>query len=267
MSNPPLYPQGYNYTSGSPRKWENGADGEYQPDWTVSDDGKGMLTGTMKFFYNCPAGKPVSRAIAAGDSHPKVPALLCNAVNTTIQANDISYVEASFVGLQQDPAGVEWSLNTQTEDVPIEQHPDFGKSDKNWGTVTKEGYDTKTGIPFWNTENVIVTEDGEFGGFRYSESNYKNQLVGVTSYKVPRATVSVSFFTGGSVSEYVSSLAKAGSPPAGVEVPIALKGEAEWFVTAVSVSQYSLTILQVNVELTMSGERGVNELIYGKGDA
>ena len=261
MSNPPLIPQRPRSTLSNPIKYEGQIDKDYQPDWTVSDDGKGMLTGTMRFFYNAPTGVPRTSAIKAGDTHPKLNFLLCNSVTTTIQSNDISYVEANFVGLGQDPAGVEWSLNTQTEDVPIESHPDFSNSSKGWGTVTQDGFND-LGIPYWNTENVIVDEDGVFGGFKNSQSNRDNQFVGVTSYKVPRATLSVTFFTAGGAGTYVEQLAKAGSPPAGVVAPVTLKGEQEWFVSACSVSQYSLTIFQVQMELTLSGERGVNDKIY-----
>lgn len=259
----PIRPEGFIQTASNPVIYGNTPDQTFAPDFSISEDGKGMMTGTVRFFYNCPYDKPPNNVVRAGASHPTVKKLLCNSVNTTIQSNNICYVEASYVGIEEDPAGVEWTLNTQTEDVPIENHPDFADPDKNWGTVTQAGYNT-LGIPYWDTKNVVVNSDGEFGGFRNSESNREKGFVGVTAYKVPRATLSVSFYTAKSdlITDAVDSLAKAGSPPVGIIGAPAPKGGGEWFVTSVSVSQYSTKVFQVQMELTQSGPRGVNKYIY-----
>lgn len=262
MSTPP-YPTGYRPTSSTPVKYGDISDGDWSPDWSVSDDGKGMLTGTMRFFWNAPANKPRTSIVKAGDSHPKLPELLCNSVQTTLTSNDISYVEASYVGLTQDPAGVTWSLNTPTEDEPIEMHPDFSKVEKGWGTVTQNGYNPDNNQPYWNLKNVIVSSDGRFEGFRYNDNNLEKQFVGVTSYKAPRATVSLSFFTANVelVKSAIAALRRISVIPF-VTIPLELGGNYNWLVTSVSTSQYSDTIFQVQMEFVLSGERGWNTRIY-----
>lgn len=263
MSNPP-YPTGYRPTQSTPVRHENISDGDWSPDWSVTDDGKGLLTGTMRFFWNAPSNKPRTSIVKAGDSHPKLPELLCNAVQTTLTANDISYVEASYVGLAQDPAGVTWAINTPTEDEPIESHPDFAKIDKGWGMVTKEGYNPLNNQPYWNSKNVIVSTDGRFEGFKYNDHNIERGFVGVTSFKFPRATASLTFFTANLelVQQAQNSLRKIASIPF-VDIPTpTLDGTYNWLVTNVSVSPFSDTIFQVQVEYLLSGDRGWNPLIY-----
>jgi hypothetical protein len=261
MSNPPL-PTGFQSTTQSPIKKGGELNGTKQPDWSISDDGKGMLTGTMRFFYSTPTGKPTQTVVQAGAPHPRFPSLLCNSVTTTLSSNDISYVEAQYVGLSRDPAGVDWTMNTPTEEEPIENHPDFGDSAKGWGVVTQDGVSAETGIPYWNRENVVVDKDGVFEKFKYNPANVTNQFVGVTSYKACRATVSVTYFTAnqGTVNVAVGKLATISDPF--VSVPINKKADQNFLCTSVSVTQYSATIYQISEEYQLSGLKGWNKKIY-----
>jgi hypothetical protein len=140
------------------------ANGTPQAEWSVSDDGMGMLTGTLKLFIEDPLFKqgggsgggspsgagslfnvykgnsgvtksktPPNQGLGEGipmrgDPHPYEPALKCFGVTVNRGAMGIGYCDAQYVGLLYDPAGLEWEITCPTEDDSIETHPNFLKT-------------------------------------------------------------------------------------------------------------------------------------------
>jgi hypothetical protein len=229
------------------------------PEWSVSDDGAGLLSGTLKVFIDGNAGltskgtasskgfgadgksvnanggfgpaKSAADGIpATGSRHPFDGRLICYGTSTSFNSMGYGYVEAQYIGLLQDPAGVEWELSATTSDEAIETHPKFlgaegnteyevegtptsgstlgggeggianptptGRIRTEFGTITKKGINPQTKGPYWDLSNVYVDGPTQaFKGFRASEFNIENRFIGVESYKVPVATLRVSFTT------------------------------------------------------------------------
>lgn len=230
------------------RKYGGPENGATLPEWNINDDGLGMLTGTLKVFIDgngktnkAPTGAMEKAAALSlfnkyqgnnglsnpkdasgggglgegipktGDAHPYDSRLRCFGVSVERTSLGYGYAEAQYVGLLNDPSGIEWEITANTEDSPIETHPDFllpegyyvdnagkptGETGAKFGVITKSGINPQTKGPYWNLKNVCV--DGptqSFKGFRASEEIIKKNLVGVESYKTPMATYRVSYTT------------------------------------------------------------------------
>lgn len=272
MANPPN-PQG-RATSKQVLKKGSISSGTPQPEWRVTDDGKGMLTGTLKLFIDAKTGashnaSEMSVIPKRGDKHPYDERLYCNDVQTTFGSNDIAYCEANYVGLLQDPSGIEWELNTPTEEDDILTHPDLVSVKANWGTVTADGYNNNGQIP-WDTKNVIIKPDGrgDFGGFKNNEHNRSPEidLAGVEKWKVPRATMRVTWNTASQANwiwavKYLGYQTK--SVPLAPDWTNVSDQNRSWLLSSTSVTQYGGTIYRIQAEYILSGQtKPWNKLIY-----
>jgi hypothetical protein len=322
------------------KKYGGPANGTPLPEWTINDDGLGMLTGTLKVFIDGPMGgyggssgsglyhTPVASGNAGsitglnkysgnnglsnpkgpssggglgagipktGDPHPYDSRLTCFGVSVSRNSMGIGYAEAQYVGLLQEPAGLEWDLSCPTEDDPIETHPNFHKTSgftdgestsgplvfdvnneefKDFKTVTKNGINPQTRGPYWDLGNVHI--DGptqSFKGFRASDWNIKNGLVGVESYKVPRATLRINYTTSrremwkwavDSLGKYTGTIPSPFVPKGYDNGASGVPNEAgsqNWLLVNVSVSEAS-GLYKVSIEFMASGRKGWNKIIY-----
>lgn len=255
-------------------------DGAALPDWTVTDDGLGLLTGTLKFFYDYTTGKAVEGGLAVparGDRHPYDERLVCHDVKTTYGSNDIAYCDANYVGLKQDPSGIEYTLNCPTEEDPIQLHPKFNLEKDKEGSF--KAIEKMAESPDWKTRyntKVCKTKDNkgdEFVAFAVSPDNVTNDLVGVKSYKVPRPTMSVTFHTANQTIMFdcVRSVGKQFKKvPYGPDWSDVSKENRSWLFTSVSVTEYA-GIFKCQTEYMLSGMgtdgkgKPWNKLIYEEG--
>ena len=245
-------------------------------DWQVVDDGTGLLTGTARFFYSNTDGKAVKKGFPRkGDKHPFDERLVCKDTRASYGTNEITYVDANYVGLDADPSGIVWELLCPTSDEPIETHPDFftwgvlktaPKKAQN-GQVTPPTYNsTYKSMIDWNYDEVIVRE-GNFDKFKDTPNNRGQNpsfnLVGVKSYKVPRATIRVTFSTKNETikNTAIQALGKhCTQPPYG---PAWTKTTGRsWLMTNISVTEYA-GIYKIQTEYMLSGTEGYwNNRIY-----
>ena len=235
------------------------SDGTPQPEWNVTDDGRGLLTGTLKLFFSQKTGATfeVEGIPKRGDRHPFDERLVCKDVQTSIGSNNICYCDANYVGLAQDPSGVEWSLSCPTEETSITLHPKFvivdGKEGA-WGHLKELSED---GYPTWNYDMVKAAKDFEktFEGFATSKETIAKDLVGVESYKVPRPTMSITLHTADK-NLLTSSIQNVGKqylkPPFGPDWADTSNVNRTWLFTSLSVTEYA-GIYKLETEYTLSG--------------
>lgn len=252
-------------------------DGEPQVDWNVTDDGRGVLTGTMRFFYDYRTGRSADGVSvpARGERHPFDERLVCKDVQTSYGSNDIAYCDANYVGLKQDPSVPEWSLSCPTEEDPIETHPMFqtpkGK-EGSFGVIEEVGDASTQYYPKWNDQMAETTGkvNKEFKAFKVSKETIEKDLVGVESYKVTRPTMSMTIHTANKELLF-AAIKNTGkqylSIPFGPEWADVSKINRSWLFTSLSVTEYA-GIYKMDMEFTLSGigpdNKGKtwNKLIY-----
>ena len=232
-----------------------------QPEWNVNDDGRGLLTGTLKLFYDHETGKPIDNELISGlpqrgERHPFDERLVCQDVQTSFGSNNIGYCDASYVGLKQDPSGVEWNLSCPTEEEPIETHPMFVKPESEQGSFKViKSYNKAT--PVWNSALVDFQGDfsQEFKRFKLCPENVKTDLFGIESYKVSRPSMSVTLHT---ANKEILDLAilnvgkQYPSVPYGPTWSDVSKIGRSWLFTSLNVSEYA-TIFKLECEFMLSG--------------
>jgi hypothetical protein len=270
MSNPPtpsFGPQkGIKKVGGPPS-------GTPQPDWEVTDDGKGLLTGTLRFFYNVETGKPnLLPAPARGTKHPFDERLICKDSSSSIGSNNIGYVNASYIGLSQDPTIPEWELSCPTEETSIQMHPAFNIPEGTAGSmgVIKTAGVAPTFVPTYN-DNMVVKggpTNSDFEKFKVSPDTISKDLVGVETYKVMRPTITITIQTANQalMLDAIRNTGKQYSQPPFGPPWLATEGRT-WLFTSLSVSEYS-GIFKLSTEYMLSGlsadgkGKTWNKLIY-----
>ena len=266
------------------RKYGNVSNGTPNPaNWTVDDDGTGMLSGTATFHYDFRFGSKVTDLSLPkkGDSHPFDSRLQAREVKAQYGSNEVCVVNVNYVGIKQALSGLTWDLSAPTNDEPIDTHPDFFT----FGTITGGTEAPKTpggkpavatayyptGIPKWNRANVEVDNNQKFVAFKWNKETGPDgkDLAGVRSFKRPAATMRVNF------SSTVATMAGWAIGNLGKYYPAVpfesinkeldtTGGTRTWMLTSASVSVYS-GIYKVQCEFTLSGDRGWNKLIYKAG--
>lgn len=252
-------------------------------DWSCTDDGTGLLTGTLKRTISVPIGERVTDTAlpTKGDTHPFDSRLRYKDHSISYIGNELAVASISYVGLANDPGGITWDWNGPTDENAIDMHPDF----PSWGTIRgttaptaqdrpgkmpeeSQIYSDKFGTVNWNHENVEVDSQQKFSYFRTVKEMKILDLPGVKGYKVPRATLRVNFSTA-KTSGFTWAVSQLGYwfdsiPISEVEneIPTTVSPK-NWLLTSVSVSAFA-QIYKVQVEFTLSGEKGWNKLIYRK---
>lgn len=256
------------------QKYGEVRDGTPQPEWNVSDNGKGLLSGTLKFFYDYKTGRAVGGTLSIpkrGDRHPFDERLVCSQVQTNYGTNDIAYCDAQYVGLLSDPTEGEWQLSCPTDEDPIQTHPDF--------LLIGEGkFNIITGplqigqLPKFDPNQVLFDPaKGGFQRFKDTPATREKDLLGITSFKVPRATMKVTFHTASQpywfwAVQYLGY--QINYVPLAPDWSNVSALNRSWLLSSSSVSEYGASIYKVETEFTLSGigedGRGKpwNKLIY-----
>lgn len=244
-------------------------------DWQVVDDGTGLLTGTARFFYSNNDGNVIKHGLPKkGDKHPFDDRLICKDVHSKYQTNEITYVDANYIGIDADPSGIVWELLCPTSDEPIDTHPDF----YTWGILntnpkksatgpTPPKYNALTGRVDWNQNQVKLTQDWTFDKFKDTKENRGEtasyNLVGVKNYKVPHATFRLTFSTKNEKikNDSITALGKqCAKPPYGPDW--LMSPTRSWLFTNLSITEYA-GIYKIQTEFTLSGQEGTwNRRIY-----
>jgi hypothetical protein len=143
---------------------------ELQPDWTIENDGFGLLT--SKLTFKCDADSAAAKAPKSGDAHPEDGRLKCHRSTYTISRGGWAVITSDYVGIatgERTTIQIKGDVVTGTQ--PIQVHKDFLK------VLKPLGWDSAT-QSFPETKDLAV----------------KNGLVGVKSFLTADSSVSATFY-------------------------------------------------------------------------
>jgi hypothetical protein len=118
---------------------------QIQPDWTIEDDGFGLLTSRVTFVGDATAASSRPKKL---DAHPEDNRLQCHKSAVTITAGKKCVVVADYVGLSSGArTDLQWSFDAAGGTQPIQSHPYFSnkKSPKTNKYFTEMGWDFAKG--------------------------------------------------------------------------------------------------------------------------
>jgi hypothetical protein len=172
------------------QRYGNPSNGLPQPEWTVHDNGYGLLEGSLKMFYNhtdsIPNGIPKK-----GTPHPHDSRLHAYDISTTIGKNYVAYVEAKYIGIAHgNTTDAEWSISGTTSDENIRFNPNFPKFCAEAVPPYTEGenYEQTTQA---KTTGVILDADGLFQKFAPKHKT----VPAVEQFVSPACTCEITFYT------------------------------------------------------------------------
>jgi len=152
-----------------------------QKDWTVSNDGSGLLTAQIIFGLDHAA---VESAFTVGMTFPKLPRLYLHKAESTFGSSGYAKVSTEWVGITegQERTDIKTETSGNVASEPIETHPDF--KSKLAGTE-------------FAPKNSARFEKGVFKAFTQIGDVTKPDLwmIGVKSYYEPTVTIRGHFFT------------------------------------------------------------------------
>lgn len=169
---------------------------ELQPDYTIEQDGFGLLTSRLTF--KCDANNAESVAPKSGSAHPIDGRMKCHRSSYTINKEGIlATIYSDYVGIETgDRTRIQIKGDVVTSTQPIQTHKDFIKSIKalGWSSSAQQ---------FLDTDAKAV----------------QNALVGVRSFLVADSQISATYYTSqkSEVNEGVNMVGKTFSKMAGME--------------------------------------------------
>jgi hypothetical protein len=99
---------------------------ELQPDWTIEQDGFGLLTSRLTF--RCDADKAANLAPKSGEAHKEDGRLKCHKSTWTINKSGLATVFSDYVGIETgDRTRIQIKGDIVTSTQPIQVHKDFLK--------------------------------------------------------------------------------------------------------------------------------------------
>lgn len=232
-----------------------------QPDWSITNDGRGILESSVRFYYeNRPDSFPASLP-KKGDQHPSNGSLKCYKVSYAQSKNEFGYATAEYIGLENgNQSEGEWEVTSSTSETSIIFHPDFeALAIEEKGSVGSSGNAGKATV--WKNY-IKVDEKNEFEAFTIDAPD---DLAGIESYLTPQTVCRVTFSTTNAsiVGTVMGGLGKTAGTPYGCNaVPQGGEGGGNWLLTNASCNEYG-NIYRIQTEWTLS-TRGKpwNEKIY-----
>ena len=215
-----------------------GLDGLKQPDWHISDNGYGLLEGSLKMFYNH-NDKPISINIEKGSSHPFDSRLKAFDITINYGKNGVAYVDAKYIGIATgNVTQAEWSISGTTSDESIQFHPKFEKFLSSaippytlGGTYPQTSVSKLTG--------VILDNDGNFQKFAPKHPT----VPAIEQFVTPAATCECTFYTSDiSIATFALKDNLGGTTS---QIPYApdfltASGNKNWMLTSTSVTPHGV---------------------------
>lgn len=211
-----------------------------QPEGEIEHDQDGSIRGSLAFEGDV---RYLNTAPDIEDAHPDLKNLACYYKKVTYLTLSKVRVVCSYIGLDSNTTKPVFEFVGGTGEEAIETHKDF-------------------------VEKLAGKKDAELNGAKFEQSGrfecwpadstdaVEKDLVGVQSFSVPRIVIRRSWWQYGAPSP--KKLGTIEKKPGGIIVPSSVKN---FLVTSFSYRQLG-RIYQVSDELTGSGERGWNPLIY-----
>jgi len=239
-----------------------------QKDWTVSNDGAGLLTAQIIFGLDHAA---VEAAFTVGMSFAKLPRLYLHKAESTFGSSGYAKISTEWVGITegQERTDIKTETSANVASEPIETHPDFEK--KLAGTE-------------FAPKNFARFEKGMFKTFPQKGDVDKPDLwmIGIKSYYEPTVTFRGHFFTVkvtgpgndlelGQHLAHISSDGKFGGIQLVPRLEVAAysgdndkgTGYKNYLLTSVAFEEYAAgKVYKVSFEVQLSGDRGWNRNIY-----
>lgn len=234
----PLPPQSTSVAYGS-------MEDQFQPQWNVSEDTRGLLEGTVTYRVQTNPMRPsVPPLPARGDVHPWDSRLRCH--NSTSQFSEQGQVliTAQYIGLQQDPTLAEMEMSASASMQSLQLHPNFTTMAMSKPpTATDSNYDF---FPYVDTVN-----DNRKDFERFNAVTAPEGLKGADSYYAPRGTIRCTFYTanGGLATRYVSNVGTISSSIPNSNGP--MPSGHNYLLANVSVSTFGV-IYKISAEWMMS---------------
>lgn len=225
-----------------------------QPDFSISDDGRGLLQGTYKVYYHSVSGMPPLPS--RGSPHPRNTGLTCLKAEAQFGMNNSCVVTAEYIGIRNDPTYAECEVSSTTGETSMVFHPKFAEF-----AIEKPATKANPNYEFKPWVDTVNNNGKDFERFNIASS--PGGIGGVESFLTPRATVRVTFYTkGGAASRLMGNIGKTATTPTYANGPMPSGGD--FLLTGVSVTPYG-SIYKVSAEWTQS-ELGKtwNKYIYEK---
>lgn len=221
-----------------------------QPDWEITDNGRGLLEGSAKFVFEH-ANKGVDTDIPkVGTPHPCDGRLLCWDVQTTYGKAFVAFAQAKYIGIANgSQTKAEVSLSGSAGENSVKFHPKF----KEWEAEAAN-----------DIQKIKRDENGYFVSFGPKHP----KVPAIEQFVSPTGTCKVQFYckSVGQWSPYAySGLGKqCDVPPFAPEFLNVSKFNLSWLLTSCNVSEHG-TIFKVELDFTLSQlEKPHNIYMYEK---
>jgi hypothetical protein len=239
MSTFPYRANGFTSSKSTPVK-HGGMPATYkglQPDWEITDNGRGLLEGSAKFVFQHELKGNDSDIPKVGTPHPADDRLLCWDVQSTYGKARIGYANAKYIGIANgNMTKPEISLSGAASENSVKFHPKFAE---------------------WEAEanNDIQKIKRDDNGYFVSFGPKHPKVPAIEQFVTPTATCKVQYYCR-SVAQW-GPLAYDGLgkqcdiPPYAPEYFDASLSNLSWLLTGVNVSEHG-TIFKVELDLTLS---------------
>lgn len=216
-----------------------------QPNSSVSEDGRGLLEGSLSVRYTVdPKAPKLPRIPALGEQHPFDSRLKCYKSSSQFGNNGQCVITASYIGLVRDPTVPETESSGTTSETSMVGHPEFAKL-----AIEKPADTGKYNFVYYKYVDTVNHNGKDFE--RFNPTNAPEGLKGVEKYLAPKGTVRVTFYTGnqGLLDRYLSKIGCVAETPDKANSPVPKGGN--YLLTGVSVNQYG-PVFKVSTEWMMS---------------
>jgi hypothetical protein len=221
-----------------------------QPDWEITDNGRGLLEGSAKFVFEHANKGNDSDIPKMGTPHPADSRLFCWDVSTSYGKSLIGYATAKYIGISNGNMTLpEFTLSGNASEQSVKFHPKFAE---------------------WETEaaNDVQKIKRDDNGYFVSFGPKHPKVPAIEQFVAPTGTCKVSFYCKSTAtwSQFMfGGLGKqADTPSFGPNYLNASSMSLSWLLTGVSVSEHG-TIFKVELDFTLSvlGKKH-NEYMYDK---
>jgi len=169
---------------------------QVQPDWTIEDDGFGLLTSRVTFVGDASAASSRPKKL---DAHPQDNRLQCHKSAVTITAGKKCLVVADYVGLSSGvKTDYQWTFDAAGGTQAIQSHPYYSnkKSPKTGKFLTEMGWDFAKG----KFDDVASSIYGLQGMRSYISPEFS---LGLTFYTSDKDTVKANMESVGKISSTI----------------------------------------------------------------
>lgn len=215
------------------------------PGWQVTEDGRGLLEGDISMEYqSSPMAPKPPFYPQRGATHPFDSRLKCYKSSSTMSSQGKVVIQASYIGLNQDPSYAETETSGTTSGNAMPLHPNFK-------TIAMAVLPDGNGENFQYYPFVRTQNDDGINFERFDAVKAPEGLRGAESYYAPRATVRVSFYTAssGTAQKMLTNIGTVANEPYLANGPLPQGGN--FLLTSASVTTYG-TIYKISSEWMMS---------------